>query len=602
MAPRHVQIAVIAACAGIGTTAAFAPWPGGIVYRVHVDSAAATMDVAMNIPAAPHVLRLAFARHPEYDDQVWRDVRDLVVESGGRPVPLAREGAALWRATLPGASAVVTYRLALPRGRANRRAWRPVITGDGALVGGDTFLYVVGEEETPVRVALEGVPPDWQIATGLESGAAPNAFRAPSAVALVDSPILMGRLRRWDFAVDGVPHHVVYWPLPDAAPFDTVRFVSDVSRIARAAAGIFGRPVYRDYWFLFQDGAGDALEHGNSLVLGARSSQLADNPDAFSPEIAHEYFHTWNLVRIRPAEWEEITPAPPRRTTGLWWGEGVTMYYADALLRRAGLRDSPAAQRALADWIANYFRNPGNTRISPERASWTANDPPSVNGGFTASYYTTGSLLAQVLDIVIRDSTGMRRGLDDVMRAALAQYGGPPGFRSGDLEHVADSVCGCDLGPFFTAHVRGAEPLDVNRYLASLGWRAAVSWSPAADSSGRSLPDRRVFAYLPTDSTRVQLVVWNPLSAWGRAGLRTNDQLVAVDGVAMPTAEAFRTLLARTRIGDRLRVRVLRAGRARDRVVKLTGYADVHVRLQDTSPLTAGQRRMRALWMTGDQP
>ena len=598
MARWRVELGLIAMCAGVGTTA-LTPWPGGIVYRVRVDPAAATMEVAMDIARAPRVLRLAFARHPEYDDQVWRDVRDLEVEVDGRPIPVAREDSAVWRAALPGGAAVVRYRLALPRSRDDRRAWKPVVAPDGALIGGGTFLYVLGDERQPVRVVLEDLPPDWQVATGLEPGGPPNGFQAPSATALVDSPILLGRLRNWTFTIDGVPHHVVYWPLPDAVPFDTVRFVDDVARIARTAAGIFGHPVYRDYWFLFQDGAGDALEHANSVILGARSSQLAQNADAFVEEIAHEYFHTWNLVRIRPREWEGITPNPPRRTRGLWWGEGVTMYYADALLRRAGLRDSADARRALESWIADYLRNPGNMRVSPERASWTTNDPPSVNGGFTASYYTLGSLIGQVLDIAIRDSTGMRRGLDDVMRALLVHAGGPSGFHDLDLERVTDSVCGCDFGAFFAAHVRSADTLRLNPYLASLGWRAVVTWGPARDTTGRAIPDRRVYAYVPSDSTGVRVVIWNPLSAWGRAGLETGDEIVALNGMRLTTADAFRARLAAAKIGDSLALRVVRAGRPEDHVVHLVGYEDVSVRLEDLSPLTERQRHMRALWMSG---
>ena len=593
-------LAAIAVCATFGARKP-APWPGGVVYRVRVDTASATVDITMDLPHAPHVLRLAFARHPEYDDQVWHDVRDLAVEADGHRVPLAREDSAVWRATLPAGAAVVTYRLALPRDRANRRAWRPVVARDGALIGGDTFLYVLGDERRPARVVLDGIPSDWRVATALEPAGPPNSIRAPSATALVDSPILLGRLREWSFTIDGVPHHVVYWPLPDAVPFDTARFVDDVSRIARAAAGIFGHPVYRDYWFLFQDGAGDALEHGTSVVIGAPSAELAHNPDAFNEEVAHEYFHTWNLVRIRPAAWEGITPAAPRRTAALWWAEGVTMYYADALLRGAGLRDSTAARHALESWIADYFRNPGNMRISPERASRTANDPPSVNGGFTASYYTLGSLIGQVLDIAIRDSTGMRRGLNDVMRALLAEYGRPPGYRGDDLERVTDSVCGCELQAFFAAHVRGADTLDINRFLASLGWRAVVTRGPATDSTGHAVPDRRIYAHVLSDSTGVRVMIWNPLSAWGRAGLQTGDEIVAVDGVPVRTAQAFRTRLAAAQSGDSLVLRVTRAGRPEDRVVRLTGYEDVSVRLEDTSPLTARQRRMRALWMDGGE-
>ena len=205
-----------------------------------------------------------------------------------------------------------------------------------------------------------------------------------------------------------------------------------------------------------------------------------------------------------------------------------------------------------------------------------------------------------MLDIAIRDSTGMRRGLDDVMRALLVRYGGPSGFRDRDLERTTDSVCGCDFGAFFAAHVRGADPLDLNPYLASLGWRAVVTWGPVTDSTGRAIPDRRVYAYVPSDSTGVRVVIWNPLSAWGRAGLETGDEIIAVNGVPLTTAEAFRARLATAKSGDSLALRVVRAGRPEDHVVNLVGYEDASVRFQDLSLLSERQRRMRALWMSGD--
>jgi predicted metalloprotease with PDZ domain len=137
------------------------------------------------------------------------------------------------------------------------------------------------------------------------------------------------RIRTWRFTTDGVPHRVVYWPLADATPFDTAAFVGNVERLARQTVALFGRAPYREYAFLFQDGAYGGLEHRNSVTLGAPSADLARDPKWLLAETAHEFIHTWNLMRIHPAEYGDVDYRTQPRTRGLWWSEGLTMFYAD---------------------------------------------------------------------------------------------------------------------------------------------------------------------------------------------------------------------------------------------------------------------------------
>src|SRR5437762_12257030 len=152
--------------------------------------------------------------HPEYDDRYWRFVEALRVETLHGAATVTREDSALWRVVAPGGEAVVRYRIHLPPAESPRAAWRPFLAPTGGLVGGPhAFLYVVGATLGSSHVTLE-LPPEWQIATGLEPTLDPHTFFAPTVGVLVDSPLLVGRLRSWRFAVDGVPHRVVYWPLP----------------------------------------------------------------------------------------------------------------------------------------------------------------------------------------------------------------------------------------------------------------------------------------------------------------------------------------------------------------------------------------------------
>ncbi len=572
-----------------------------VSYTLTIDPAnLSRFRVEMKILNAPDTLRLAFARHPEYDEQFWKNLKDLTVESGGKQVPVVREDSTLWRAIVPKKNILVRYRFELAnQSGQTRRSWRIFLSETGGLVGGgQTFLYLVGHENLPARVTMS-IPAGWDIATGLAQTADPKTFAASNVDELVDSPLLLGTLHTWKFGVDGVPHRVVYWPLPDAVPFDTTALVNSIEQIVRSAAAIFGRPPYRDYVFLLQDGAGDALEHLNSLTLGASSAMLALNPRSFVNEIAHEFFHTWNLVRIRPKEQSFVTYKRTTPTPALWWSEGVTIYFANKLLRRAGITDSAAMIRALTAYVTAYIQNTGNSRISPEHASLTANDPDPADSGYTASYYTQGMLIGQLLDIAIRDSTDFRKGLDDVMKAMFRKFPRSTGFTDEDLERTASQVGGCDLHQFFEDHIRGTHPLELEASLLSIGLRAVISRAPAADSAGNPLPDLRVFSFMPEEDHHVRIQIYSAPTAWWRAGLRTGDDVLAINGREINRAQDFREILSRQKLGDTVTVDYLRAGQKSRTTVYLTAYERVRVELTQIPDPTPRQQEMFARWIAG---
>ena len=163
-------------------------------------------------------------------------------------------------------------------------------------------------------------------------------------------------------------------------PFDTTALITGVTRLAREARTVFGRFPYRGYTFLLEGGALGALEHLNSLTAGFSSVDFSRDPRPFFAGIAHEYFHTWNLLRLRPAESGGISCGAAPKSRGLWWSEGVTMMYADILRRRAGLPVEGATRRAhIRELIGRYHSNSGNARFSPEEVSLHAVD--STPGG-----------------------------------------------------------------------------------------------------------------------------------------------------------------------------------------------------------------------------
>jgi predicted metalloprotease with PDZ domain len=567
-------------------------------YVLTVDSANLSgWTVEMRIHDAAATMRLAMAAHPEYDDRFWRHVRGFTATSAAGPAEVVREDSMVWRIRSPGGELAVRYRIELPPPEDGvRPAWVPFLAPTGGLVGGPhAWMYVLGAEAAPARVELR-LPRGWDAATALESAGGGHRFTAPDVAALVDSPVLIGRLRSWSFSVDGVPHRVAYWPRPDAAPFDTVALVNALHGMAHQAGAMFRGLPYREFVFLLQDGAYGGLEHASSTTLGAPSDEMAGDRADFLLSAAHEYFHAWNLVRLRPAGWGGLTHLPPGRTRELWFSEGVTMYYADVLLRRAGLVRTPRLE-ALAARVESYLENPGVGSVSPEQAGWMAEEGPEANDGLGGDHYLQGELTGAVLDLVIRDSTAGGRSLDDVMRALLADHPQPRGYTGADVEHTASAVCGCALAGFFARHVRGAERLDFAAAVRPLGLAARIRQQPVVDSAGRPLPDLRVWAYERPGEATPRLLVADPRSAWYRAGLRTHDVIVVMNGAAITDRRGFFTRVRSLKVGDRVRLDVLRDGQPVTVDFVMSGYERTRVEFADLPTVTPAQRAARARWL-----
>ncbi|HEY5063127.1 MAG TPA: PDZ domain-containing protein [Gemmatimonadaceae bacterium] len=605
-----MRLTGFAAYVVVALAGARSPHPN-VAYELTLD--AGQLDVArvaVHLAGAPESFHLAMKIHPEYNSGYWRSV-DSVRVDGERGASVTRMDSTLWSVVLPGGSGTVRYRLHIAPVIIPRRAWQSFASPTGALINEpDFFLYVPELATAPVSVSLS-VPADWHAETALTAGqptpGAPMHFTAPGAAALLDAPILLGAprdLHRWSFVDRGTTYHVGYWQLPNATPFDTAAFVDELRRLTQVTTAIFGgvpAPAVAGFHFLIQDGANDALEHAASVTIGVLSAALASNPRAALTEITHEFFHTWNLVAIHPDDYGALSFRPAHPTSGLWWGEGVTLYYADALPRRAGLtpaNDSRAAH--LERLLGAYQAAPWRGRVSPEAASLAFGDSPARNPQSTGSYYLQGELLAQELDAIIRDSTAGVRGLDDVMRALFAASADGRGFASRDLEGTADSMCACQLDGVFERQVRGSSPIDVAPLLNRVGMRLVIDTVAATDSMGAALPDLRIGIDGPGgDGRGLTLIVTNPASIWARAGLRTGDQLVRFERRDVPGAADFWPALRGLRVGDSADVTVRRDGERRDFRVPVTGYLRPRARLIDAQTITAGQRTRRERWLAG---
>lgn len=554
-------------------------------------------DVQMVAANVKDTFRLAMAKHPEYDDRFFRFVENV---SGGSGVTITREDSAVWRVVAPERRAVINYRIRLPTPEPPpRAAWRPFLSATGGLVGGPhSFMYIVGAELAPAYVQLAQPWPN--VSTGLTPTADPSTFFAPSVYALVESPILAGRLHRWGFAINRVPHSVFYWSPAARLPFDTSAFMSGVERMATEVTRLFGRSPYREYHFQFQDLAYGGLEHHNSVTIGAPAADLARDPYGELPEIAHEFIHTWNLVRIRPAEYVGVDYRTIKPVPTLWFSEGLTLYYADVVLRRAKLpaRDSTRIAH-LQGLIARYLAQPGSSRFSAEAISRVAyNAAPDALGDYDASTHLVGELIGSMLDVIVRDATDGTRSMDDVMRLMLERHGGEKGFTGADVENAVQRICACVVKPFFDAHVRGARPIDFNRYLGLVGLRVTTTMESVVNN-GQPAPDHRLWAWNPPTDTLMAVRVMNPATVWGRAGLHSGERILSVNGTTPRTWPEFRQVIGRTRIGDTVTfvVRAQSASAPRTVRVVVSGYERPVVRIEPLPNTTEKQQRLRRAWI-----
>ena len=571
-------------------------------YRIRVDSSDLSgFAVEMRIRNAPDTFRVAMAAHPEYDDRYWRYLENLRVE-GRSGATITRADSALWRVSAPGGVATIRYVIRLPMPQEDPRpAWRPFLSPTGGLFGSNhSLMYIVGATLGPAHLTVD-IPRSWQLATGLVPTSDPYTFFAPTFDVLVEGPVFAGHYKSWRFTVDGVPHRIVYWPSPNATPFDTSAFVDGVRRMAEQAVALFGRPAWRDYTFIFQDRAWGGLEHANSVTLGASSEALARDPMSSLPETAHEFIHAWNLMRIRPAEYRTVDYKPQPPTAGLWFSEGLTIFYSDLTLRRAGLPTwEPTRIAHLESLITRYLSAPGNARFSAERVSQVAyNAEPGALGDYTASTHLQGEIIGAMLDLIIRDASDGRRSMDDVMRLMLERFSGTQGFLGRDVERAVEDVCRCEVTPFFDAHVRNGSAIEFDRYLALLGLRSRVSWVQATSQNNEPTVDLRVYAVDPVPGQRPRLVVTNPESSWGRAGLHTGDLIVSVNGQAVSRWLAFRAILGRLRVGDTTRMEVERAGKRVSATVVAAQLNRPVVRVEEMPNASVKAVRLRAAWVEG---
>jgi len=516
------------------------------------------------------------------------------VTAAGDTLPVTRDSDISWTVDTKGATSILVrysagLRDPLQWHRPNNR-WFLRQTS-GMVDGPRTFMYLDGWKLTPTRVTFR-LPPSWRVGTGLVPTTDSATFWAPSYDILIDSPALVGRFATYAFTAAGVPHRAVVDLGGRRATATAGRvFVDMLRRISTTAIGIFGAAPYKDYTYIFVAGRGGGLEHLNSTTIGGTTETLARNPRAAEGVSAHEFFHTWNVKRIRPVELGPFDYERPVRTVNLWVSEGVTDYYTEVILARAGL-DSPGDfAQSFAAAIANHRGNAARLVVSPERASWTVWDSPEVNDSYSISYYLQGQLLGFLLDLAIRDSTDNAKSLDDVMRYLFDHHAGERGFTADELVGAVRTATSLDFRDFWRRYVRGSEEIPWNDYLDAAGWEVTFTEEPAADA--------RVGAITPAVQGGRWRAVATPGSAAATAGLRTGDELVRVNGRQILDGGDVTAAVRAVRGGGAVRVEVVRDGQPLTIRFTAGTYQRVRAELRDLAAQTERTTLIRAGILTG---
>jgi predicted metalloprotease with PDZ domain len=460
-----------------------------VVYTIRVPSAEAqiaAMEASLPtegravIEVMMPIWSPGFYRIEDYAAQV-RSVAARTAD--GEALEVERTRANRWRITTDGASRVVfSYELTCT-GRSVTTNW--VSPELSVLNGPATFITLADTSRRAHEVRLE-LPPAWTgAATALAAApdGEPYHYRAEDYDALVDAPIVAGDLSIHEFAVDGVPHYLV-----DVGPrgaWDGARAARDLRRIVEQSLPLWGRLPYERYVFLnvFRPGGG-GLEHGNSTLLTANAERLATEPGyrRWLSFVAHEYFHAFNVERLRPVELGPFDYEEAPRTPSLWLAEGVTSYYADLFLARAGLDSTGDLLAGLSARIRQLQNSPGRLLETLEQSSlnvWTNSLSGIGAGESTVSYYVKGQVVGFLLDARIRRATDGRRSLDDVMRHAYQRYGGERGYTADEFRATAEEVAGVDLGEWFRRALASTEELDYSEALDwyGLGFAPDGSWT-----------------------------------------------------------------------------------------------------------------------------
>jgi predicted metalloprotease with PDZ domain len=519
-------------------------------------------------------------------------------DESGTPAQVRNAKPSEWEITSPAGCVVVTYDIHLD----TSGPFGSSLNHDhGFFNWAMVLMYAPALRKQPLTLRFLDVPASWglrdvHVLGGAEPGKVAEAIgMARNYDELVDSPAEVGRFRQAVFQEDSATYHVVVDG--DPADYDMAKLLEVLRKITHAAVDWMHDRPYEEYTFLYHFPRGHGpggMEHAYGTAIDVSAERLRDDLSPVMNVSAHEFFHLWNVKRIRPQSLEPIDYQNVQDTRILWFSEGVTSTVADILLARAGLIDEAAYLRRFSYHITELHRRPANTWQSAEESgldAWFEGIPFYRSPERSISYYDKGDILGVLLDLRIRQLTNGRKSLRDLFQWMNDHYAKQTRFfpDSEGVELAAETVSGQRLANFFRAYVAGVEEIPYDAFLSFVGLHlvertvqvAAPGFTTTANLGGQP------------EVLRVEAN-----SEAQRAGIAAGDHIVALDGSVVDGYLDER--LAQMRPGSMIHL-VLENRRGRREVtLRLGAREEQEYQLEDLPAVTSGQRAHRTAWIHGD--
>ena len=569
-----------------------------------------------------------------------RNVQELRATNGaGEALPVQKIAKGTWRIATGGAAeATIGYRMF---GATLSGTFSQLDDRHASINGSSVFGYIVGRESEPIELEITA-PEGWKSYAALKRKRRPGriVYHVENYDLLIDSPIEIGTPLARSFELDGVTYHMIIdiagaegsrRSREIAARID--RYVEDTGKIVRAHTSAFGRPEFDYYYFLVNIDPfapnGDGMEHLASTRLVING--YITNDDHYNDLLdvtSHEFFHIWNVKRLRPAELGPFDYTRERHTTLLWFAEGFTQYYGHLMVRRAGVWDDRQFLKEMVGEINMVDRSPGRFHRNLRDSSfdtWHAvgvRIPMGAASNFKntyVNYYHKGAVAALLLDMEIRRRTGDRRSLDDVIRQlyrssyAEAELDGyflrGKGYGEEDIHAAVEKVAGKETGDFLRRLVEGVEELDYGQYLKHVGLdltrlprKEGKKKERGNEENGDATLRPQLFVGLiipeGKDRTGEFVQVMNVLidSPADRAGFSAGDLILAIDGERVD-GRRWDSLIGTKRPGDLLQVTFFRGTRLLTLPLPVEERDLRPFRLDPMENASPTQKRSRGKWL-----
>jgi predicted metalloprotease with PDZ domain len=454
----------------------------------------------------------------------------------------------------------------------------------------EILIYADDLRGSPARLEFRGVPPGWRIATTLRQRGA--EYSADSYDQLVDSPVEIGGFQEADFAADCGKYRIIVDSQEASQIFPRIQ--PAIQRIVAAASVWMKACPFETYTFVYHfpdSPVGGGMEHARSTAISVPLKTLSENFDAFTSVTAHEFFHLWNVKRIRPQSLEPVDYTRENYSRALWFSEGVDSTVADLIRLRAGVLDEFRYLQQLGEQITELQNRPAHLTQSAEQSSldaWLEKYPHYGLPQRSISYYNKGELLGVLLDLKIREATDDRQSLRDLFLSMNEHYAKQGRYfeESEAVRNAAEATAHTDLKDFFSQYVAGTREIPWDTFFARVGLRVAKSVI--------AYPDPGFDTVHGIDQPPTVVMVYSGSEA-ERAGLLPGDVITAVDG--QPATGDFEKQIARLSPGQVLRLTIRRDGLQRQLSFRPRSSTRAVYRLEEVSGATSEQKSRRHKWL-----